>query len=140
MDSNKWLTPEQRAALERKGEELHAGRHQSRLNRRVNLDFAGRRVVEAADEISYDMNQVISSHSAPFSWFAIIKASKRTRALLKYDIRVRFVQIWLKAMLKKSTVPVFSYLPVCRFSIKFPTDVAENYQSSRKTSVLSKNV
>ena len=58
MDSNKWLTPEQRAALEKKGEELHAGRHQSRLNRRVNLDFAGRRVVEAADEISYDMNQV----------------------------------------------------------------------------------
>jgi hypothetical protein len=63
VDSNKWLTPEQRAALERKGEELHAGRHQSRLNRRVNLDFAGRRVVEAADEISYDMNQVKSSHS-----------------------------------------------------------------------------
>jgi hypothetical protein len=64
VDSNKWLTPEQRAALERKGEELHAGRHQSRLNRRVNLDFAGRRVVEAADEISYDMNQVKPSESA----------------------------------------------------------------------------
>ena len=84
MDSNKWLTPEQRAALERKGEELHAGRHQSRLNRRVNLDFAGRRVVEAADEISYDMNQVKSSESS-FSWFAIIKARKRTNpALWKY--------------------------------------------------------
>ena len=58
VDSNKWLTPEQRAALEKKREELHAGRHQSRLHRRVNLDFAGRRVVEAEDEISYDMNQV----------------------------------------------------------------------------------
>lgn len=57
VDSNKWLTPEQRAALEKKREELHAGRHQSRLNRRVNLDFAGRRVVEAEDEINYDMNQ-----------------------------------------------------------------------------------
>ena len=58
VDSNKWLTPEQRAALQKKGEELHEGRHQSRLNRRVNLDFAGRRVVEANDEVRYDMNQV----------------------------------------------------------------------------------
>ncbi len=77
VDSNKWLTPEQRAALERKGEELHAGRHQSRLNRRVNLDFAGRRVVEAADEISYDMNQVKSSQSALFSWSDIIKLERK---------------------------------------------------------------
>jgi hypothetical protein len=116
VDSNKWLTPEQRAALERKGEELHAGRHQSRLNRRVNLDFAGRRVVEAADEISYDMNQVKYSQST-FSWFPVVKASKRTLALLKYDIRVRFVEVWLKAMLKKVlNVPV---LWVFRFSVRF---------------------
>jgi len=47
IDSNKWLTPEQRAALAKKSEQLQEERHnRSRRDIKLNFDFAGRKVVE----------------------------------------------------------------------------------------------
>jgi len=46
VDSNKWLTPEQRAALVRKNSELQEEKHKSRLDRKITFDFAGRRLLE----------------------------------------------------------------------------------------------
>ena len=48
VDTNKWLTPQQREALKQKKDDLQAERHKSRLDRRITFDFAGRKVVEAA--------------------------------------------------------------------------------------------
>ena len=57
VDSNKWLTPQQRQALQAKKEELHADKHRSRLDRRITFDFAGRRVVEEESGADYDISQ-----------------------------------------------------------------------------------
>jgi len=57
VDSNKWLTPQQREALKKKKEELHEERHKSRLDRRITFDFAGRKVVEEDALVEYDMTQ-----------------------------------------------------------------------------------
>ena len=46
MDSNRWLTEEQRDALRKKEEELREIKYGSRRNKPVTLDYAGRRVVE----------------------------------------------------------------------------------------------
>ena len=47
VDSNKWLTSEQREKLRRREEEIRERRHGSRLHRKMDFDFAGRKVVEA---------------------------------------------------------------------------------------------
>jgi len=57
VDSNKWLTPQQREALKKKKEELHEEKHKSRLDRRITFDFAGRKVVEDDSIVEYDINQ-----------------------------------------------------------------------------------
>ncbi|XP_063043860.1 activating signal cointegrator 1 [Engraulis encrasicolus] len=45
-DSNTWLSPNERAALRKKEEELRELKHASRKDRKITLDFAGRTVVE----------------------------------------------------------------------------------------------
>ena len=45
-DTNTWLAPEERQVLQRRQAQLHEARHASRQNRKVTLDFAGRRVIE----------------------------------------------------------------------------------------------
>jgi len=57
VDSNKWLTPEQREALKKKKEELHNEKHKSRLDRRMTFDFAGRKVVEDESVPAYNLEQ-----------------------------------------------------------------------------------
>jgi len=57
VDTNKWLTPQQREALQKKKEELHAEKHKSRLDRRITFDFAGRKVVEEEGAPHYDFEQ-----------------------------------------------------------------------------------
>merc|ERR1719270_1382356 len=56
VDSNKWLTPQQREALKKKKEEFHEEKHKSRLDRRITFDFAGRKVVEEDHRVEYDIN------------------------------------------------------------------------------------
>ena len=56
VDTNKWLTPEQREAMRRKKEELQQEKHKSRLDRKITFDFAGRKVVEEEDQSEYNMN------------------------------------------------------------------------------------
>lgn len=48
-DANRWLSDEEKEALRCKEEALREQRHQSRKERKVLLDFAGRRVLEDAD-------------------------------------------------------------------------------------------
>jgi len=59
IDSNKWLTPEQREALAKKKEELQASKHRSRLDRKITFDFAGRQVYEdeSVPEYKYDEDE-----------------------------------------------------------------------------------
>jgi predicted lipid carrier protein YhbT len=41
MDSNQWLTPQQRQALQKRSDELNEKRHGSRLDKKFTFDFAG---------------------------------------------------------------------------------------------------
>ncbi len=52
-DSNTWLSASERDALQKREEELRNLRFASRKDRKITLDFAGRRVVE--DTSSVDM-------------------------------------------------------------------------------------
>lgn len=48
-DSNQWLSPNERASLRKREEELRELRHASRKDRKITLDFAGRTVKEEID-------------------------------------------------------------------------------------------
>ena len=55
VDSDKWLTQEQRKKLKEKEKAVHDQRHGSRLNKKYTFDFAGRQVVEDTFDITkYD--------------------------------------------------------------------------------------
>jgi len=54
---NKWLTKEQRQALEKKKEDLHAEKHKSRLEKKLIFDFAGRRIIEDTSAPVYDIEK-----------------------------------------------------------------------------------
>ena len=55
VDSDKWLSKEQREALRKREAELREERHGSRLNKKINFDFAGRKIVEAESGLAnYD--------------------------------------------------------------------------------------
>ncbi|XP_034015681.1 activating signal cointegrator 1 [Thalassophryne amazonica] len=51
-ESNQWLSPSERDLLKKKEEELRELRHASRKDRRITLDFAGRRVIDESDNLS----------------------------------------------------------------------------------------
>ncbi|XP_076354543.1 activating signal cointegrator 1 [Tachypleus tridentatus] len=53
VESNKWLTKEERAKMLQKQKELYAKRHGSRTNKKITLDFAGRRVLEESDKFDF---------------------------------------------------------------------------------------
>ena len=57
-DSNKWLSKADREALKKREEELRSQRHGSRKDRKVTLDFAGRRVLEEKNDASVNMYDV----------------------------------------------------------------------------------
>ncbi|MFT7814382.1 activating signal cointegrator 1 isoform X2 [Arapaima gigas] len=50
-DSNQWLSQAEREVLRQREEELRQLRHASRRDRKVTLDFAGRRVLEEGDNL-----------------------------------------------------------------------------------------
>ena len=58
VDSNKWLSKADREALRKREEELRAQRHASRKDRKVTLDFAGRRVLEEENDAGVNMYDV----------------------------------------------------------------------------------
>lgn len=51
-DSNQWLSPGEREALRKREEELRELRHASRKDRKITLDFAGRRVLDEGENLS----------------------------------------------------------------------------------------
>ncbi|XP_048733687.2 activating signal cointegrator 1-like [Ostrea edulis] len=55
---NRWLSNTERTKLKKREEELRAQRHGSRKDRKVTLDFAGRRVVEDNDSAGRNMYDV----------------------------------------------------------------------------------
>ncbi|XP_078494523.1 activating signal cointegrator 1-like isoform X2 [Ciona intestinalis] len=57
-DSNIWLSEKERSLLKKREAEMREKRHGSRLNRKVVLDIAGRRVLDDADlDIEYDVTK-----------------------------------------------------------------------------------
>ncbi|XP_065912822.1 activating signal cointegrator 1-like isoform X2 [Dysidea avara] len=59
VDANRWLSATERDALSRKEAELLEAKYRSRRDRKVVLDFAGRRVIEEEDHIDmYDGQHV----------------------------------------------------------------------------------
>ncbi|KAJ8029259.1 Activating signal cointegrator 1 [Holothuria leucospilota] len=56
-DSNHWLSTKDRKALQAKKEQLKEQKYGSRRNKKVTLDFAGRRVIEEGEGVNmYDIN------------------------------------------------------------------------------------
>ncbi|XP_073691804.1 activating signal cointegrator 1 [Garra rufa] len=51
-DSNQWLSPGEREAIRKREEELRDLRHASRKDRKITLDFAGRRVLDEGENLS----------------------------------------------------------------------------------------
>ena len=41
LDTNQWLTPQQRLALKKRSDEIDQKRHGSRLDKKYTFDFAG---------------------------------------------------------------------------------------------------
>ncbi|XP_041849448.1 activating signal cointegrator 1 [Melanotaenia boesemani] len=76
-ESNQWLSPSEREKLRKKEEELRELRHASRKDRKITLDFAGRQVLDAGNNLNeyYDkldealkaMNNESTSRSPGFS-------------------------------------------------------------------------
>ncbi|KAJ8304364.1 hypothetical protein KUTeg_017947 [Tegillarca granosa] len=62
-DSNKWLSTKEREMLRKREEELRSVRHASKKDRKITLDFAGRRVIEEGDDVAssnmYDVNDSV---------------------------------------------------------------------------------
>ncbi|XP_060796409.1 activating signal cointegrator 1 [Neoarius graeffei] len=56
-DSNQWLSPVERTALRKQEEELRELRHASRKDRKITLDFAGRRVLEEGENLTQYYNK-----------------------------------------------------------------------------------
>ncbi|KAG7327256.1 hypothetical protein KOW79_008862 [Hemibagrus wyckioides] len=56
-DSNQWLSPVERATLRKREEELQELRHASRKDRKITLDFAGRRVLEEGENLTQYYNK-----------------------------------------------------------------------------------
>lgn len=51
VDSNRWLSDKDRERLRRTEETLREKKHESRRNKPVNIDFAGRQIVENTENI-----------------------------------------------------------------------------------------
>ncbi|XP_016339469.1 activating signal cointegrator 1 [Sinocyclocheilus anshuiensis] len=51
-DSNQWLSPGEREALRKREEELRELRHVSRKDRKITIDFAGRRVLDEGENLT----------------------------------------------------------------------------------------
>ncbi|TRY96164.1 hypothetical protein DNTS_008372, partial [Danionella cerebrum] len=51
-DSNQWISPVEREALRKREEELRELRHASRKDRKLTLDFAGRRVLDEGENLT----------------------------------------------------------------------------------------
>ena len=51
VDANRWLSDTERDQLSRKEAELREAKYASRRNRKIVLDFAGRKVIEQEDTI-----------------------------------------------------------------------------------------
>ncbi|XP_076816047.1 activating signal cointegrator 1-like isoform X1 [Clavelina lepadiformis] len=64
-DANVWLSDKERKLLKAKQEENYERRHGSRLNRKVTLDFAGRRVIDDMHD-NYDVTKDEDVMSANF--------------------------------------------------------------------------
>lgn len=58
-DTNQWLNTTERGELKKREGELREQRHGSRLNKKFNLDFAGRKVVEQEAEEMYNSNDEV---------------------------------------------------------------------------------
>ena len=59
-DTGTWLNSSEKAALQRREDELRARRFASRRDRKVVLDFAGRRVVDDGEAVSvYDRDDAV---------------------------------------------------------------------------------
>ncbi|XP_030622009.1 activating signal cointegrator 1 [Chanos chanos] len=56
-DSNQWLSPSEREALRKREEELRDLRHCSRKDRKITLDFAGRKVLEEGENLTQYYNK-----------------------------------------------------------------------------------
>ncbi|XP_042331074.1 activating signal cointegrator 1 isoform X2 [Sceloporus undulatus] len=52
VDSNQWLSKQEREALEKREKELRELRHASRLSKKITIDFAGRQILEEQDSMA----------------------------------------------------------------------------------------
>ena len=51
MDANQWLSDAERDSLSKKETEMREAKYGSRRDRKIVLDFAGRRVIEQEDTV-----------------------------------------------------------------------------------------
>ena len=59
-NSNQWLSTNERESLRKREQELRSVRHASRKDRKVTLDFAGRKVVEEEQKVNvYDIDDAV---------------------------------------------------------------------------------
>ncbi|TTA54983.1 Activating signal cointegrator 1 [Bagarius yarrelli] len=83
-DSNQWLSPVEREKLRRREEELQELRHASRKDRKITLDFAGRRVLEEGENLTQYYNQYDETVKAINTGTLIQTPKSSTRAGRQY--------------------------------------------------------
>lgn len=66
-ESNPWLSPDEREKMRKMEEDLRELRHASRKDRKITLDFAGRRVIDEGN----DMNEYYSKYDWALMFFSL---------------------------------------------------------------------
>ena len=74
-DSNRWLSKAEKEKLAKRERELREKRHASRLDRKVTLDFAGRRVVDTTETVDmYNVNDDVIQEVCCDFGFVVLKS------------------------------------------------------------------
>lgn len=85
-DSNQWLAPVERETLRRREEELKELRHASRKDRKITLDFAGRRVLAEGENLTEYYNQYDETVKA-INTGTLIQTQKRSAPASRQYLR-----------------------------------------------------
>ncbi|KAM6979503.1 activating signal cointegrator 1 [Aplochiton taeniatus] len=81
-DSNQWLSPGEREKMKQKEEELRELRHASRKDRKVTLDFAGRKVLDDDGNLNQYYNKYDETVKSIKSG-SLVKSPPRSAGLLR---------------------------------------------------------
>ena len=146
-DSNRWLNQKEKEALKKREDELRSIRFASRKDRKITLDFAGRRVIEedpnidvynADDEVVQSVNfSVDTSHEKvdPGNFSVINPDSSMQPEVgnMLYSVNSKCQQKILRILKILTTFSNDYYLKFSSFRTQSRRETIDLYRESRHT-------